>query len=174
MKIKNSNKKNYGFALTELLIYIAGLLTLGAVLVLIISQFYSLYREIIIVPRVDRTGVVLIDRFSREVRSANQVDLFESQFGFSQGVLDFDVINQGAIVNKKIYLENGIIKYKEGNSNPVSLSPKEIYVSNFNFDFVPTPVSQAVRLTIEIQFKIKDQIETKTYTGFAILRESYE
>lgn len=174
MKIKDNFQKNSGFALTELLVYIAGLLTLGTVLIVIISQFYSLYREIIIVPRVDRTGVILIDRFSKEMRSAKVVDLLESQFGTTEGILDFDVVQEGVLINKRIYVENGIIKYKEGTSDAVSLNSEDIYVSNFNLDFVPTSVSQAVRLTIEIQYTINNKIETKTYRGFAILRESYE
>ena len=174
MKLKNRYKKISGFALTELLVYMTGLLMLGVVLIVILSQFYSLYREIIIVPRVDRAGLLIMDRFSKEVRSAKQVDLVESQLGVTQGVLDLDVIGVGGLIDKKFYVENGVIKYKEGSSESVSLTSDDIYVSNFNFDFIATPVSQAIRLTVEIQFIVNNQIETKTYTGFAILRGSYE
>lgn len=174
MTIKPQHKKTSGFTLLELLIYVTGLLVIGSVLIVMVVQFYSLYKEIVALPRADRTGLLLVDRITKELRSANQIDVFESRFGTSTGVLEFDSIIEGNTVTKIFYVENGIAKYQEGTSDPINLSSKDFTVSNFNFYSVNTPVSEAVRFNLELQFQTRNATETKSYVGFAILRESYE
>ena len=170
----NILQKNKGFTLVELLVYISGLLALGSVLVLMIVQFYGLYKEIIIVPRADRTALLLVDRIKKDIRSASSVDLFDSQFGTTNGVLILNHQDEGIVVSKSFFVENGIVKYVEGSSPPISLSSSDFVVSNFNFNYVSAGVSQGIRFNIELQFKSRQGIDTRSYTGFAILRESYE
>jgi Tfp pilus assembly protein PilV len=174
MKIKHTQEHTKGFTLIELLIYIAGLLVLGSILSMLVVQFYSIYKEIVAIPRADRTGLLLVDRITKEIRSAEQVDILESQFGTTTGVLDLDSVTDNVTTEKKFYVENGIAKYQEDSDTPINLSSKDFIVSNFNFTFVQTSVSDAVRFDLELQFQTKNATETKSYTGFAILRESYE
>ena len=174
MKIKHSLQNMKGFTLVELLIYIAGLLALGSVLTLLIVQFYGLYKEILSVPRADRTGLLIVDRITKEIRSAQQIDMIESQFNTSNGVLDIDSVTEGNTTEKKFFVENGIAKYQEDDDDALILSSKDFTVSNFNFTHVTTPASKAVRFNLELQFQTRNATETKSYTGFAILRESYE
>lgn len=174
MEIKHTHQYTKGFTLIELLIYIAGLLVLGSILSMLIVQFYSIYKEIVSIPRADRTGLLIVDRITKEIRSADQIDVLESQFGVTGGVLDLDSITDSVTTEKKFYVENGIAKYQEDSDSPINLSSKDFTVSNFNFTFLQTPVSDAVRFDLELQFQTKNATETKSYTGFAILRESYE
>lgn len=174
MKIKYSHKKTAGFSLIELMVYMTGLLVLGGVLILMLIQFYSLYKEIVSLPRADRTGLLLVDRITKEIRSANQIDAFESQFGTTNGVLDFDSVTDGVTTEKRLYVEDGIVKYQEDSGTPISLSSKDFTVSNFNFTSVNTSVSEAVRFNLELEFQTRSGTTTKSYIGFAILRESYD
>lgn len=174
MKIKSNHRKIDGFTLVELIIYMAGLLVLGSVLIVMVIQFYSLYKEIVALPRADRTGLLLIDRITKEIRSADQIDLLGSQFNTTNGILDFDSVTNGVTTAKKFYVENGIAKYQENSDTPIKLSSKDFVVSNFNFASVNTTVSEAVRFNLELQFQTRNGTTTKSYTGFAILRESYD
>lgn len=174
MKIKNTQKNSSGFTLVELLVYTTGLVLIGMILSLLIVQFYGLYKEIIILPRADRTGILLVDRITKEIRSASSVDAIESQFNTTQGVLDLNFVSNEVLTEKKFFVESGIVKYQENDGETVELTSKDFNVSNFNFYFINTPVSNAVRLTLEIQFQTRNATETKSYTGFAILRESYD
>lgn len=174
MKTK-MNFKQKGFTLIELVVYAAGLTILTAVMVLIIMQFYTLYKEIIAVPRADRTGLLIVDRITKEIRSGDQLDTLNSFFNTTQGVIEFDVLqDDDSILDKRFYVEDGIVKYSEEGGEGQALTPRDLYVSNFNFTFVPTSVSQAVKFDIELQFMTRNGTETKAYTGFSILRESYE
>jgi hypothetical protein len=173
MQIKNTPTTK-GFTLIELVMYIAGLLALGTVMMVLIVQFYVLYKEIIAVPRADRVGLSLVDQITKEVRSANQIDTLNSQFGTTTGVLDVDSVSNNVTTSKKFSVQNGRVMFQDGTNTAVSISPKDLYVSNFNFTLVTTPVSQAVRFNLELQFRTRNATETKAYTGFAILRESYD
>lgn len=170
----NFFKKEKGFTLVELLVYMSGLLILGSVLILMIVQFYGLYKEIIVVPRADRVGLILVDRITKDIRGADSIDVFESQFGTTNGVLKLTERVNESIVTKTFSVENGRVQYQEDSSSPVPLSSNDFTVSNFNFTFVQTGISQAIRFNLELQFDSAEGLDTRTYTGFAILRESYE
>jgi len=170
----NSPKNKKGFTLIELVIYVAGLLILSSVLILMIVQFYSLYKEIIVIPRSDRTGLTLVDRITKEIRAGDQIDAINSQFGTTNGVLDFDTTETDGTHSKRFYVEDGKVKYQLDNETPVTLTPSGLYVSNFYFISTPTAVSQGVKFNLELQFETRNGTDTKSYTGFAILRESYE
>lgn len=172
MTIKFLHKQK-GFTLIELVIYMAGMLALGSVLILMITQFYGLYREVIAVPRADRTGLILVDRITKEIRSATAIDVINSQFDTTSGVLALTVVNNGVNTNKTFYVQDGVVRLQDGGSL-VNLSTSDFVVTNFNFNFVPADVSQAVRFTLELQFESREGLQTKQYSGFAILRESYE
>ena len=167
--------KQRGFSLIELVVYVSGLTILTAVMVLIIMQFYTLYKEIIAVPRADRTGLLIVDRITKEIRSGDQLDTLNSQFNTTAGAIEFDVLeDDGTVTDKRFYVENGIVKYSEEGGDGEVISPRDLYVSNFNFTLVPTSVSQAVKFDMEFQFMTRNGTETKAYSGFSILRESYD
>jgi hypothetical protein len=158
----------------ELVMYVAGLLALGAVMIVLIVQFYGLYKEIIAIPRADRAALLVMDRITKEIRSGDQLDTLNSQFGTTNGVIEFDLLDSGTTVSKRYYVESGIVKYQEDGGSATNVTPKDLHVSNFNFTHVSTDVSEAVRLTMELQFQTRNGTETRSYTGFSILRESYE
>lgn len=169
-----TNTTQKGFSLLELLIYVAGMLALGAVMIVLIVQFYGLYREIVSIPRADRTGLLVMDRITKDIRSGDALDALNSQFGTTNGEIEFDVEESGDVIEKRYFVQDGIVKYQEDGGAVTNVTPKDLYVSNFNFALVTTEVSTAIRLTMELQFQANNGTDTRAYTGFAILRESYE
>lgn len=168
------NKKNQkGFTLIELVVYIAGLVMLSTVMALLIVQFYMLYKEIIAIPRADRTGLLVVDRITKEIRSADKIDTIQSQFGTTNGVLSLYKKNDDIDSTERFYIENSKIMNTTDDKTE-SITSTDFDVTNLNFISVQTPVSQGIKFTIELQFKTRKGLETKSYTGFALLRESYE
>lgn len=173
MRIKTDSKQK-GFTLLELLLYVSGLLILGTVIIMLIVQFYSLYKEIVAAPRADRTALLIIDRITKEIRSADQINISESQFNTTSGVLDISTIENSTTTDKKFFIQNGVAFYQKNNESPEELSSDDFVVSNFNFNYVQTSVSEAIKFNLELQYQAQNATRTKSYTGFAILRESYE
>ncbi len=172
MKINLSKQK--GFTLLELLLYMSGLLVLGTVIIMLIVQFYSLYKEMVASPRADRTGLLIVDRITKEIRSADEIDMLQSEFNTTDGVLKIRTLEDETTVEKTFSIEEGVAKYQVDEEGVEDLSSDDFFVSNFNFDHIQTPVSDAVRFTMELQYQSQNATQTRSYTGFAILRESYE
>ncbi len=169
-----TNRTQKGFTLLELLMYVAGMLALGAVMIVLIVQFYGLYKEIISIPRADRTALLIMDRLTKDLRAGDDIDPIESNFLTTNGAIEFASIDDGDTTTKRYYVENGLVKYRENADAAQNITPKDLYVSNFNLALVTTDVSEGVRITMEIQFQGNNGTDTRAYTGFAILRESYE
>ncbi len=170
MKIKKP-LKNKGFTMMELLIYISGLIVIGSVIIMLILHFFSLYKEIVASPRADRTGLLILDRLSKEIRSAKSISMLESQFNTTEGILT--IIDQENN-QKKFFVENGVIKYEENGQAFSVLSSNDFDITNFNFQYVDTSVSEGVRFSIEISYEADRAMQTKSFVGFALVRESYE
>lgn len=174
MTCMRTNTTQKGFTLLELLIYVAGMLALGAVMIVLIVQFYGLYKEIVSIPRSDRAALLVIDRLTKDLRAGDDIDSIESDFLTPNGAIEFASLDNGDTTTKRYFLENGVVKYQENGGPEQVITPKDLYVSNFNLALVATDVSKAVRISMEIQFQANGGTTTKAYSGFAILRESYE
>jgi hypothetical protein len=64
--------------------------------------------------------------------------------------------------------------YQENDGSLVPLTPDDMTVSRFLLSHITTPISEAVRFELEITFTTDDGAETRTFTGLAILRQSYD
>lgn len=174
MIIKNYNKNKKGFTLVETLFYIAGLVLLLAVITTIFLYMYDWYRAVTIPPRVDRVGSILIDKISRDIHTSELINSAQSSFNTTNGALSITGIVDSISVTKKFSLSNGYLAYQQDSGSTSYLSPNGMTVSRLYFISTSTPISSAVHFDIDIAYKTKQGTTTKTYSGFSILRQSYE
>jgi hypothetical protein len=167
-------QRSRGFTLVELLIYTAGMVVLVSVIIMIIVQLYGLYRQITIVPRTDRVGLIVVDRIVKDIRSGRSVDLGQSDLGADDGSLYMTTDFFGTTVDKFFDLSNGRITYQEDGGITSFLSPSDVQVTKFRFDQLTTDISQGIRVEIDITFQNGETTTIKEYQGFATLRHSYE
>lgn len=173
-KIDKKEKGSQGFTLLELLIYATGLIILTIAMVALIVQLYGFYRQVTVVPRSDRVGLIVMDRIIKDIRSGQSIDLGKSSFGSSNGLLYLKSDVGGSIVDKLFQVVDGRILYKEDDGAINLLSPSDIEITKFRLDQVNTDISQGVRVEIDITFQNGKETVVKEYQGFAILRHSYE
>ena len=173
-KKKNKKMNGRGFTLVEFLIYTAGLIILVVIIAMIIVQLYGLYRQITIVPRADRVGLIVIDRIVKDIRSGRSVDLGQSDLGVSNGQLYMVTNVSGSTVDKFFDLSEGRITYQEDGGVISFLSPSDMEITKFRFDHIVTAISDSIRVEIDITFQNGDTTVIKEYQGFATLRHSYE
>jgi len=162
-----------GFTLIETVFYTAGLLLLVAAMVTFMIYMYNWYNNVTIIPRADRAGVNMVDKIVKDLRSGEAVNLAGSSFESVTGALSIDAVVGGATVTKYFSLDNGKITYKENSGTTQNISPGGMTVSRFYINSTSTPISEAIRFDIDISFNTKTGLQTKTYTGLAVLRQSY-
>jgi len=169
-----SIKNTKGFTLIELVIYVAGMvLLLSAVTTLIYSTFVF-YKGTVIAPRVDRIGISVVDRITKDIRTGVSYNADLSQFNVPTGALSLNAQTDSTTLTKYFALVSGRLIYQEDSGAIQYLTPDDISVSNFIITPIQTPVSTAMHFQIDIGYTTNDGDKLRSYSGVAILRHSYE
>ena len=71
-------------------------------------------------------------------------------------------------------MENGRIVYQENGGAENFLTPEDINITKFQLDYLTSPISEGVRVEIDVEVNKGEEIVTKEYEGFSVLRQSYE
>lgn len=163
-----------GLTIVELLVYvlIAALVLLAVVAS--VQSFYRFYRELTQGPRADRAGIAITDRIMRDIRTGVAIN-GDSIFNSATGALSIKAQDDnGAEVQKRIVYADGRLTYSENGGTAQDLTPADMHISRFQLWPINTPISQAVRFELEITYDTPQGTETRSFTGVAILRHSYE
>ncbi|HEY4525293.1 MAG TPA: hypothetical protein VJL39_02925 [Candidatus Paceibacterota bacterium] len=174
--MKNNFHRNAerGFSLIELAIYVVMATLIFLAIAVSIQYAYRFYRELTIGPRADRVAASLIERVVRDIRTGSSIVLAESTFGVPTGSITISALDGGVAVEKRVAVSEGRITYTENDGTPLELTPADITVSRLLLTYLTSPVSEGVRIELELTYEMQGLARTKTYTGFAILRHSYE
>lgn len=167
----NSGK---GFTIIELLIYSAGMLIILSVIFYMIVNMYNFYRQLTIEPRVDRVGTIIVDRISKDIRSGRTVDLSQSQFNSSTGNITIESKSGSTDIVKSFNYDSGRLTYQEDSGSVNFLSPSDMSISRFYFTHLESPISEAIKIELRIDYQLGEETRSKDFNGFVILRHSYE
>ncbi|MES3031412.1 MAG: hypothetical protein V4697_03310 [Patescibacteria group bacterium] len=166
--------KKRGFTLIETLFYIVGVILFLFVISALFIYMYSWYRRVTIDPRVDHAGIVLVDTLVRGIRGGETVNLGQSSLATNNGALSLTGTVNLVDITKRFSLSNGRVLYEQTSSPSSYISPSGMTVSRMYFTNLTSPLSSAVKFDIDISYAVKGSTITKTYSGFAILKQSYE
>ena len=173
-KTMRRNGQGSGFSTIELLIYATGMVLILSVIFYMVVNMYDFYRKLTVEPRIDRIGSVVIDRITKDIRSGLFINLSESQFESNTGNITINSEYGSDNLVKRFNYDEGRITYQEDSGQISYLTPADISVSRFHFRYLETPISEAVRIELDITYSFKGPVQTKRFTGFAILKHSYE
>ena len=160
--------------MVETLFYIAGLLVLLTVITITLFYMYNWYQTATLPLRVDSTGSTLIDRIVREVRSSEVVNSSDSVLSSNNGALSITKTANSVSTTTKFALSNGYVTMQLNGGTISNLSPNGMTVTKLYFKNPSTSISSAVRVDIDIAYKTKQGTTTRTFSGFSLLRQSYE
>ncbi|MDO8430363.1 MAG: hypothetical protein Q7S72_00010 [Candidatus Taylorbacteria bacterium] len=166
--------KKRGFTLVETLFYIAGLVLLLLVISTILLYMYDWYRVVTIGPRVEQVGLTLVDKITRDIHGSGVIDTAQSSLNTTNGALALTGTLDSVPVTRRFSLLNGCVAYQQNGGVATCLSPNGMTVTRLLFIQADTPISTAVKFDIDIAYRTKQGTTTKIYSGFAILRQSYE
>jgi Tfp pilus assembly protein PilV len=163
-----------GFTLIETLFYMVGLLILLAAMTSFLYYMYDWYQRSTVVPRMDRIGVNVVDTLVKDIRSGTTVNGAQSSFGITQGALSFAATVGAGTVTKYFSLNSGRLVYQENGGAIAYISPTDVSISRFYVMATSTPLSEAVKFDVDITYSLRTGSTTRTYSGFTVLRQSYE
>jgi hypothetical protein len=167
-----TNKK--GFTLVETLFYIAGLVLLLAVISMVFIYMYDWYRAVTIVPRVDQVGMTLVDKIVKDIHSSSTINPGSSSLGTTNGSISLTGSVNLVNVTKNYSIVGNCITYQQDSGAISCISPNGITITRFYLIEVDSPISKALKFDIDISYSTKQGTTTRTYSSFAILKQSYE
>lgn len=154
-----------------MLVYIVVMtLVLGA-MVYFLSTAHKVYQATILETQANRVGTLLINELLRRTREGVAIDPDYTGFDTAIGSMTFSTLDGSGI---SFALDGERIMFRDGDADPVALTPDSIAITRFWLTRIDTPVSEGVRYDIGITYPLRDTSVTKYYQGVAVLRQSYE
>jgi Tfp pilus assembly protein PilE len=167
----NKHNKIKGYSLGEMIVYVAIMSITCMIIANTFVSFVMSYRNIKSLALVDRSAIDVMERLTRDIRGATSIDIANSTFATSSGVLTLITTASGVSTTTKFYL----------GTNPVSSSTNIIArvdinglyygpltqvntsVTNLTFNRVNGVVSDAVKIDLTLSALVGTITETKTY-----------
>lgn len=164
----------HGFSLIELLVYLA---VFATALVLIVGTALGLsraYGGVANLSRIERDGVGVLERLTRESRGAESVDMVGSVFGVNPSKLVLNTTDDaGAARTVEFFISGSALRVKENGVDGGALTGNKIVVSSFVAQRIATGRSEAVRVELSLQSGAGTASTTKRFYATTILRNSY-
>jgi len=163
------NKNNRGYTLIEMVVYIAVLAMFSIIIVFSLINVTKSFLEIRVERNVNNAALVSMDRIVREIRLSNSVDILNSTFGVNPGRL---TLNTG-ITTVEFFVENDVLKMKEGGVLSGALIPSNIQIENLVFELITNGPVQAVKIDMSISDTRVSTTSTKNFNNTGLIRGSY-
>lgn len=163
--------KKSGFTLVEVLVYTAGATLLIGVIVGFMFYMFRWYEKVSMPARADQIATIVIGRLMSDIRASIEAGN-ESTLATTTLVL----ITRAPTGNtQKTYsVQDGKITFQEESESIQYLTPNTVEVDSLSFQLIPTPHSKAIRFEMQFNYQTKNGIASSTYSGTAIMRNSYE
>lgn len=171
----NSLKKQKGYTIIELLIYVAVLAFMMVVVVGSLVGISRVYRQVRIVELVHSNASSAVETVSREIRTALSVDAGASTFDSTNGVLKLNSIDLGGVDKTVTFsLSSGQILMSENGSSLGPITSDHATVSSLHFEHVDMLKADAVKFYITLSVGTGEYQRTETFYDTIVLRGSYD
>lgn len=147
---KQSGKKD-GFTLVEMIVYTAFVAVLGLVAIQATLTMMTSFYMVRLSRNINESAVASLERMSREIRNAYNVNTTLSVFGTSPGTLYLNTKDiSGLTTTVEFYVLDGVLRVKEGGVDKGPLFAKGVTVSSLIFRNITTTNSKAIKIEMAL------------------------
>lgn len=176
LSISKRGTRNFrtGFTLIEMIVYVA---ILGIITVLAVNSTLEMtkaYVNLRVSRDMNTSATAVLERMTREIRGANDIDLAQSTLGANPGRLTLNTKDAvGADTTVEFYVENGLIKVKEGGVAKGALMTSSTQASSFIVRSLSNANSKAVKIDLTVAATRGNVSKTRNFYNTVVLRGSY-
>lgn len=161
-----------GFTLVEMLIYTA---ILAGISILVVQGMYVVTKSFTAL-RVSRdinsSGTILLERLTREIRSAYDVDTTSSTLGSSPGRLTLNTKDSsGSNTTVEFYVEDNMVKIKEGGVAQGAVTTANTEVTNFVLREIVGANSKAIKVEVTLSETRAGTTQARNFYSTVLLRQ---
>lgn len=168
------HKKQSGFTLVETIIYVAAFAILSTAAlqatIVVMKSFYTLRLN----QSVNVSATVALERMSREIRNAYDIDTAQSTLGSSPGRLTINTKDElGANITIEFYVDSASkLNMKVDGVDNGPLVTKTVTVTNLVFRQITTTYSKAIKIEMTLHDSRGATTQSSKYYDTIVLRGS--
>ncbi len=176
-QFKKRHKSVKAMTLIETLIYMSLLIILLAAIINSILVLTTHYRAVRSTREIEDTGIAILDRMTRDIRSADDVLTDSSVFNVSPGTLSVisrDVAT-GLSTTTVFYVSNGRLVVTENGVYLGPLSKLGVEIVGFTVRLVDTANADAIKIELSMQSdNAAPYIVAKNFYSTVVMRGTYK
>jgi len=167
---KTKSNLEKGYSLVEMIIYVSILSIISVVLVNTTLSFTTSYRDLRALRNIDHSAIDVMERMTRDIRSATSIDTLNSTLGSNPGVLVLVKTNGAVSTTTRFYLDNGTAKVDLNGVyfGPLTLEGTE--VTSMVFRKMDSPVSSAVKIEMTITSAVGGVSKSKKFYSTIVVK----
>lgn len=163
-----------GFSLIEMTIYAAILSVLAIVTINATFSTIGSFAEFRVARDLNSSAASLLERMTREIRVAHGIDATQSTFDANPGRLTLLTKDSGgADTTTEFYVENDMLKIKEGGVAMGTLTSSSATVTNFVIRSLSNPKSSAIKTELGLTATRSGVSKSGNFYSTILLRGSY-
>lgn len=167
-------KPTRGFTLIEMVVYVA---IFGVISILAMQAMFVVTRaftDLRVSRDLNSSGTALLERMTRDIRGAYDIDTAQSTFAATPGRLTLDTKDAaGVATTVEFYVENGVVKIKEGGVAQGAIMTTSTQISSFIVRQITGSLSKAVKVEVVLTASRGDITRTRNFYTTATLRGTY-
>ncbi len=160
-----------GFSLAEVLVYLSILTVVLLILIGSLIMMAQVQERVVAGKALERSAVISLDRFLREVRLSDSICRAGSVFDESESVLVLN--NESVFGGIRFYTDNGSL-YIEKEGLTHRLTHKNTEVREFIITEIESGGIESIRVEVVLEHPYSDGSVEQRFFTTAILRGSYE
>lgn len=163
-----------GFTLTETIVYIAIFSVLSLITLQAMFAVTRAFTDLRVSRDLNSSGTALLERMSRDIRGAYDIDTAQSTLGTSPGRLMLNTKDSsGVATTVEFYVENNIVKVKEGGVAQGPLMTSSTHITSFIVRQISGTNTKAVKVEVAMSASRGDITRTRSFYTTATLRGTY-
>jgi type II secretory pathway component PulJ len=166
--------KKRGFSLIEVTLYVSLFSVLSILTMNALFQTIKAFNDLRISRDINDSSVTIMERLTRDIKSATAVDLTNSTFGATPGRLTLSTVNaSGTPVTVEYYVASSLLRIKENGVEKGSLMSAKTQVDGLVFYYISTGSTIGVKTELHLKSSRGTVSDVDHFYNTSLLRGSY-
>lgn len=172
--IQQRTQQHSGFSLIEVVVYISLFSVISVMTMTALFSTMKSFTNLRISRDINSSSVVIMERMTRDIKSATSVDLVNSTFNANPGRLTLNTINaSGTPMVIEYFISNNALRVKEGGIDKGSLLSSQTSISGVLFQYINTGRSIGVKIDLHVTASRGQVTDTDHFYNTIIMRGTY-